>query len=204
MTQPMMIQEIETVQLKPWADNPRVNEHAVDAVAKSITSFGFNVPILCDQNLVIVAGHTRWKAAKKLGLATVPVIVLKMTDVQRRAFAVADNKTGEIADWDYPKLEKVLAQLRSEKLDLRSLGYPDAELLALLAPPKDFDWAAFDKYRESLSQSTYIFLPVKVSIARHGLVKTALRKKAGELGLASSDPAVAAGEVLANLLGVTP
>jgi hypothetical protein len=200
----MKVQEIETDQLKPWADNPRVNDHAIDAVARSISSFGFNVPILCDQNLTIVAGHTRWKAAKKLDLSSVPVIVLDMTDAQRRAFAIADNKTGEIAGWDFPKLEQVLTQLQSEKLDLSSLGFPDAELLALLAPPKDFDWAAFDKYKESLAQSTYVLLPVKVSIARQDMVKAAIRKRAAELGIASGDPAVAAGEVVAHLLGVTP
>ena len=204
MSQSIRVQEIETDQLKPWADNPRINEHAVDAVARSISTFGFNVPILCDQNLTIVAGHTRWKAAKKLGMLSVPVIVLEMTDAQRRAFAIADNKTGEIAGWDFPKLEQVLTQLRSEKLDLRSLGFPDAELLTLLVPPKDFDWAAFDKYKESLVQSTYVLLPVKVSIARQDQVKAAIRKRAAELGIAGGDPAVTAGEVVAHLLGVTP
>ena len=204
MPRTMEVQQIKTDCLKPWPDNPRVNEHAVDAVARSISTFGFNVPILCDQNLTIVAGHTRWKAAKKLGMLSVPVIVLEMTDAQRRAFAIADNKTGEIAGWDFPKLEQVLTQLRSEKLDLRSLGFPDAELLTLLVPPKDFDWAAFDKYKESLVQSTYVLLPVKVSIARQDQVKAAIRKRAAELGIAGGDPAVAAGEVVAHLLGVTP
>jgi hypothetical protein len=104
---------------------------------------------------------------------------------------------------NFPKLEQVLTQLRSEKFDLRSLGYPDAELLALLAPPKDFDWAAFNKYRGSLAQSTYVLLPVKVSIARKDQLKAAIRKRAAELGIAGGDPAVAAGEVVAHLLGVT-
>jgi len=82
MSQAMEVRQIEANRLKPWADNPRVNDHAVDAVTRSISAFGFNVPILCDQNLTIVAGHTRWKAARKLGLQTVPVIVLEMTDAQ--------------------------------------------------------------------------------------------------------------------------
>ena len=84
------VKEIELVDLHPWDDNPRLNEHAVDAVAESIRSFGFSVPILCDQNLTIVAGHTRWKAAKKIGMDKVSVIVVEMTDAQRRAFAIAD------------------------------------------------------------------------------------------------------------------
>ena len=59
----LQVQEIELASLQPWEDNPRVNDHAVGVVAESIRSFGFNVPILCDQNLTIVEGHTRWKAA---------------------------------------------------------------------------------------------------------------------------------------------
>jgi len=107
----LRVQEIELGKLNPWEGNPRSNEHAVDAVAESIHSFGFNVPILCDQNLTIIAGHTRWKAAKKLGMEKVPVIVIEMTDAKRRAFAVADNKTAEIADWDFSKLKEVLEEL---------------------------------------------------------------------------------------------
>jgi len=92
------VQDVELSLLKPWEDNPRINDEAVDAVAKSIKSFGFNVPILCDQELTIIAGHTRWKAAKKIGMKSVPVIVLAITEDQRKAFAVADNKTAELAN----------------------------------------------------------------------------------------------------------
>lgn len=126
------VQEIELVSLHPWEGNPRVNEHAVDAVAESIRSFGFNVPILCDQNLTIVAGHTRWKAAQKLGMTKVPVIMVKMTDAQRRAFSIADNKTAEIADWDFPKLRDILEELRCEDIDIKSLGFSDEEIRRLL------------------------------------------------------------------------
>ena len=124
----LQVQEIEPDKLIPWKDNPRLNEHAVDAVAESIRSFGFNVPILCDQNSTIIAGHTRQKAAQKLGLDKVPVIVVEMTDAKRRAFAVADNKTTEIADWDFPKLKEVLEELRAEDIDIRSLGFSDEEI----------------------------------------------------------------------------
>ena len=98
------VSEIEVARLKPWKGNPRVNDHAVDAVARSIQAFGFNVPILCDRDLNIIAGHTRWKAAQQLALTRVPVIVLDMAEGQRHAFSVADNKTGELATWDLPKL----------------------------------------------------------------------------------------------------
>jgi site-specific DNA-methyltransferase (adenine-specific) len=127
------IEEMAVSRLSPWEQNPRVNEHAVKAVARSVASFGFNVPILCDQDLTIIAGHTRWKAAKILGLATVPVIRLTMSDSQRKAFAVADNKTAELADWDFPKLREVLEELRTEDVSLADLGFSDEELRHLLA-----------------------------------------------------------------------
>ena len=104
----MEIRPVLIDELKPWDGNPRINDGAVDAVATSIETFGFNVPILYDQHMMIVAGHVRWKAAKKLGLTTVPGIQLSLTRVQREAFAVADNKTAEIADWDYDALGEVL------------------------------------------------------------------------------------------------
>lgn len=128
----LQVQEIETGKLHPWESNPRLNEHAVNAVAESIRSFGFNVPILCDQNLTIIAGHTRWKAAQKLDLERVPVIMIEMSDAKRRAFAVADNKTAEIADWDSPKLKEVLEELRSEDIDIQSLGFSDEEIRRLI------------------------------------------------------------------------
>ncbi|HPQ68170.1 MAG TPA: DNA modification methylase [bacterium] len=131
------VQEIDPAQLHVWEENPRINDHAVDAVAKSIKQFGFNVPILCDQNHMIVAGHTRWKAAQKLGLRTVPVIQLEMTEAQRKAFAVADNKTAELADWDWPKLRDVFAELQKEDVDLQDLGFSNEELNRILDP--DFD-----------------------------------------------------------------
>ncbi len=126
------VREIGIDELKPWESNPRDNDTAVDAVARSISSFGFNVPILCDASLTIVAGHTRWKAARKLGLTQVPAIVLDLSDTQRRAFAVADNKTAEVAEWDIPKLRDILSELREEEVDLENLGYSGAELRKIL------------------------------------------------------------------------
>ena len=127
----LQIREVAPSELYPWEQNPRVNDHAVAAVAKSIESFGFNVPILCDQNMAIIAGHTWWKAARKLGLASVPVIQLEMTDTQRKAFAVADNKTAEIADWDVPKLRSILCELESQ-IDLKAIGFTSQELQRIL------------------------------------------------------------------------
>ena len=196
----LSVQEVGVERLRPWEGNPRINEHAVDAVAQSIRSFGFNVPILCDQNMMIVAGHTRWKAAKRLGLQSVPVIQLEMTDVQRRAFALADNKTGELAGWDYGRLEKVLEELAATKVELPSLGFSEAELQALLSPPKDFDWDAFEKQMEGLRGSAYVLLPVKVLLHEKDRLSSAIRERVRRHGIADKDFAIAAGKLLSLLL----
>ncbi len=127
------VKEIDINRLQPWGDNPRQNDHAVLAIAESITRFGFNVPILCDQHLTIIAGHTRWKAAKKLDLRTAPVIIIEMTSEKRRAFAIADNKLAELADWDMPKLREALETLRLEDVDVKELGFSDEELRRFLS-----------------------------------------------------------------------
>jgi len=97
----LTVQEIETSALEPWEKNPRLNDHAVDAVAKSVETFGFNVPILCDENMKIIAGHTRWKAAKKLDMQYVPVIVL--SGLQVGSIASLSGSGGKDAQDDAPR-----------------------------------------------------------------------------------------------------
>lgn len=108
--------------LIPYENNPRNNDDAVDAVANSIREFGFKVPIVVDQDNVIVAGHTRYKACKKLGISEVPCIVAEdLTDEQIKAFRIADNKVGELATWDMPKLQ--LEQMEIKDIDLEQFGF---------------------------------------------------------------------------------
>lgn len=110
--------------LIPYENNPRNNDDAVEAVAHSIEEFGFKVPIVVDKDNVIVAGHTRLKAAEMLGLDTVPVIVADdLTENQVKAFRLADNKVGELADWDFSKLEEELAEI--EDIDMSDFGFDD-------------------------------------------------------------------------------
>ncbi|HGM8965131.1 TPA: ParB N-terminal domain-containing protein, partial [Streptococcus pyogenes] len=88
-------------EITPYKNNPRNNDEAVGPVAESIKEFGFKVPIVVDKNGEIINGHTRYKAAQKLGLETVPVIVADdLSEEQIKAFRLADNKVGEIAVWD--------------------------------------------------------------------------------------------------------
>tara|TARA_R110002020_G_scaffold311358_1_gene527010 strand:+ start:263 stop:781 length:519 start_codon:yes stop_codon:yes gene_type:complete len=119
--------------LKPWADNPRKNEHAVDDVKNSIERFGFGAPILARaQDKTIIAGHTRFKAAQELGLDVVPVRFLNLSEADARALALADNKISELADWDEKKLQKILEQLDQESFDCAGLGFTDQEIENLL------------------------------------------------------------------------
>lgn len=118
----MNVQEIAVSELIPYENNPRNNLLAVDAVAESIRNFGFKVPIVIDSENVIVCGHTRLMAAKKLGLDKVPCIVADdLTDEQIKAFRLADNKTAELAEWDFSKLEAELAELAD--IDMSVYGF---------------------------------------------------------------------------------
>lgn len=119
----MKIIDKKLSELTPYANNPRLNDGAVDAVAASIKAFGFKVPIVIDADGVIVAGHTRLKAAQKLGLKTVPCIVADdLTPEQIKAFRLADNKVGELAGWDFEKLDLELEEL---DFDMTPFGFDE-------------------------------------------------------------------------------
>jgi DNA modification methylase len=125
----MHIELWDITRIKPYPGNPRVNDQAVDAVAASLKEFGFRQPIVVDSEDVIVVGHTRWKAAQKLGLTQVPVHVAKdLTPAQARAYRLADNATGGIAEWDKELLPVELADLKALNFDLGLLGFSDDEL----------------------------------------------------------------------------
>lgn len=112
--------------LTPYENNPRNNDEAVEPVANSISEFGFKVPIVATPDGEIINGHTRWKAAKKLKLKTVPVIIADdLTEEQVRAFRLADNKVAEIAQWD---IELLLSEIESvDNLDMTLFGFTDSD-----------------------------------------------------------------------------
>ncbi|HHC7679185.1 TPA: DNA modification methylase [Enterococcus faecalis] len=126
----MDIKVPKTEDLIPYEKNPRHNEDAITAVAKSIEKFGFKVPIVVDASNVIVNGHTRLKAAKYLGLKEVPTIIADdLTPEQIKAFRLADNKVGEIATWDEELLNAELDELADLDFDMTEFGFdlPDIE-----------------------------------------------------------------------------
>lgn len=119
--------------VRPYENNPRVNDGAVDAVAASIQEYGFSQPIVVDSDSVIIVGHTRLKAAQKLGLERVPVVVAShLTPDQVRAYRIADNKTAEIAEWNYDLLPIELSALQDANYDLGLLGFSAEELAKLM------------------------------------------------------------------------
>src|SRR5262245_30981007 len=118
--------------VKHYENNPRLNDDAVAAVAASIGEFGFRQPIVADVAGVIICGHTRYKAALKLGLKKVPVHIAKdLTPEQIKAYRIADNKTAELSDWNYDLLPVELAELQAVDYDLSLLGFDAAELAKL-------------------------------------------------------------------------
>lgn len=122
----MNVIELNVNSLIPYENNPRKNENAVDKVALSISAFGFKVPIVIDANNVIVTGHTRLLAAKKLGLKTVPCIMADdLTDEQIKAFRLADNKVAEFSELDEEKLMKELEELGDVDMSLYGFSFPE-------------------------------------------------------------------------------
>lgn len=104
--------------LKPYENNPRFNDDAVEYVAKSIKEFGFKVPMVIDKNNVIVAGHTRYKASMELGLDEVPCVIADdLTEEQVNAFRLADNKVSEKSEWNYDLLDEELSNILEINMD---------------------------------------------------------------------------------------
>jgi hypothetical protein len=120
--------------LRPWLGNPRTNAAAADKVADSIQRFGFGAPILArQQDGQIIAGHTRLLAAKKLGLTHVPVRFLDLDPADAQLLALAENRLGELAEWDEAALARVLEELKAANADLEATGFDRGEIDRLLA-----------------------------------------------------------------------
>jgi len=114
--------------IKPYKNNPRINEKAVEKVAASLREFGFQQPIVVDRGGVVIVGHTRLKAAIKLGLTEVPVLYAKnLTDEQVKAYRLADNKTAEFSEWDFQMLAAELDDLKEIDFDMEPFGFIEAE-----------------------------------------------------------------------------
>ena len=120
----MIVHNIAIDEIKIYENNPRKNDQAVEGVKKSIKEFGFKVPMIITSDKVIIAGHTRLKAAQQLGYKEVPCVIADdLTEDQIRAFRIADNKTAETAEWDFELLKAEL-----EGLEDMFTGFDEAEM----------------------------------------------------------------------------
>ena len=129
----MQIEMWKIEDVKMYQNNPRDNSGAIDAVAQSIRQFGFKVPVIVDKDGILIAGHTRILAAKKLGMEKVPVILAEdLTPEQVKAFRIADNRLHELSKWDYELLPIELKELQDMDFELGMLGFDEEQLGALL------------------------------------------------------------------------
>ena len=129
----MKISEIELSKIKPYPDNPRIVEDAIDEIAESIKEFGFQQPIVIDAENVIIVGHGRFAAASKLDLKKVPCIVATDLSPEKvRAYRIADNKTGEASTWDLQKLAQEFELLKADDVPATFTGFDEAEIDELL------------------------------------------------------------------------
>jgi DNA modification methylase len=129
----MKIELRKLAEIRPYDKNPRINDSAVAAVARSIREFGFRQPIVVDAEGVIICGHTRYKAAAELGVEKVPVHYAEdLSPEQIKAYRIADNKTGELAEWNYDLLPIELGELQACNYDLEVLGFDADDLAKLL------------------------------------------------------------------------
>jgi DNA modification methylase len=132
-SRPMLVQMRSLDSIRPYDQNPRSNDPGVDAVAQSIRAFGFRQPIVVDEDGVIVVGHTRYKAAKKLGLTEVPVhVAVGLTPEQVKAYRIADNQTATLSGWDNELLVQELLALQTTDFDLGLTGFSGDDLLRML------------------------------------------------------------------------
>lgn len=152
--------------IKPYENNPRNNDEAVEPVANSIKEFGFKVPIVIDKDNIIVAGHTRYKAAKKLGLETVPCIIADdLNEEQIKAFRLADNKVSEIATWDYNALNFELENIL--ELDMTMFDFDMSSINDTFGT--DFELPNEDK--NELEQITFTLHHEQAELIKYSLTK---------------------------------
>ncbi len=139
----------KTTDITPFTHNPRKNERTAMQLQKSIKAFGFKNPIILDENDVIVSGHARLKAALMLGMEEVPCIYAKgLSPDEIRAFRIADNKTAEIAGWDYDKLCEEMTALTDDDFDLAFTGFNEAEQFGYGRPDAEPTRVDADEYKD--------------------------------------------------------
>ena len=123
----MKVQIVKIDKIIPYINNPRKNQN-VDKVANSIKEFGFRQPLVVDKDYNIIVGHTRFQAAKQIGLKEVPIHIANLNKEQLKAYRIADNRVNQESEWDYQLLHNELKDLMNEDYSMFTLGFEDLEL----------------------------------------------------------------------------
>ena len=156
------MQYLEIEKITPYAKNPRKNQD-IDKVASSIKEYGFQQPIVLDKDNIIIVGHTRFSAAKKLGLKKVPCLIAdKLTDSQVKAYRIADNRVAEESKWDNELLNLELIELQKDNIDLENLGFENAELEKIFSTNDPLFVSPLQAETQEIPQEIEDFIPSQV------------------------------------------
>ena len=174
----MKVKQININKIIPYHNNPRKNQ-AIDKVASSINEYGFQQPIVVDKNMVVIVGHTRLLASKKLGLKKVPIAIADLSKSQAKAYRLADNRTNEDSSWDEELLKGELLDLEGL---INTIGFEDTELEKLLEEPELEDEPDVEFSEEIGEANNYIVLVFKndidwLSAQTHFNLKTVSSKR---------------------------
>lgn len=162
----MKVLDFKLSDITPFENNPRNNDEAVEPVLNSIKQFGFKVPIVIDKNNIIVTGHTRYKAAKKMKLEKVPCIIADdLTDEQIKAYRLADNKVGEIATWDFNALELELSEI--ENIDMEDFNFE----IDSIEDNFNTDFELSNEDKSELEQITFTLHHEQAELIRYSISK---------------------------------
>tara|TARA_R110000824_G_scaffold111857_1_gene260659 strand:+ start:4969 stop:5520 length:552 start_codon:yes stop_codon:yes gene_type:complete len=172
----MQSEWVSIEKITPWERNPRMNEHIIQQVAVSIQQFGFLNPIIAQTSTSkIIAGHSRYKAAKKLGLATIPVIWADLSDDKAKAYAIADNKLGELASWDEDLLIELLRELQDTEININELGFDELELSHLFNDNSYSDLNTDHINEDEIEYSNKVMLRIEINAGDEVEIKALLR-----------------------------
>ncbi len=167
----MKIQQIDIDKIIPYINNPRKNLNS-DKVASSIKEFGFQQPIVVDKDMSIIVGHTRYEAAKKLDLKTVPVVIADLPPLKAKAYRIADNRLNEDSEWDYNFLNIEFTDLLDNHYDLDSLGFNNQELENFITFEKDLEQdmpVLSDEDKSPFQQMTFTLHDSQAEIVKNAL-----------------------------------
>jgi len=199
----MRLEQIETRRLVTWTGRPKQSHDTCVAVMESIRMFGFLVPILCDSRYEVISGHVRLSAARRLGMKTVPVIVLPVKGWKKRAFAIAENELSRKRTWKQSDIRKHLTQLSDKGFEPFTMGFDRSAIAGLLEKETMISWRSVDRQTKKTErpESSCMTIRVPGGAAKEAIAAKA-RAHAKRKRIAITAAPELVGAVVMDLLGV--